>query len=247
MSGKKNLNKIIKDSINMNPEWGEVYNDLSNSEKEKMKNDMLDSLNLTDEFRVAHNLRWKYLQDIAIFHFESVLHGRGYKKLYGKKARAFAHSRVFICEYKDYTLCLKIKVLKKQCQYNLIALIKVKTDKGFCYGLLRGDEFAIDEEPLSKLPRFFTAHFFDRYQDRLGLGCGREDAIEHFLKNLTKASSAGITIENGVKVTMYLENGLGLGDFPGMLFLFKTFITHDLKNNYQKNLEKEWEERANEN
>jgi len=234
---KKAINEAIVNKINKDEDFKEFYATLSVKEKENLKERYL-SFHEFDSLICEHQ---KYspesLQKVAEELFEKEIKGRGYKKVQGKKARAYVKNRKFVYKWGDYWIgmCPK-EVSKKGYMCLWMFMMEIPTEKGRIFVDLPG--VGLEDQKTTHV--VYTAHFFDRYQERLGIEGNRNDTIMGFIKHeLNKERATGIDKDFDGNSIYDLNQGLALGKDLGKMILNKTFISKDEINSYQQRKKEE--------
>jgi len=241
MNTKKELTEAIKKTAKENENFRNLYNDLSDEEKNTFKEKFLNDLEIQNQIIKHHIFDLDKLQETVALMFKQEAYNKGFKKPRGKKARAYFLNKVSVYYLGDYGVGIKpVLYTKRGVEYCFYFLLKVPTSKGNIYVDFR-DGFkneAGDEERYRHVA--YTAHFFDRYKERLGLEGDRDDAVDEFinseLANLERGSAMS---SSGGQVTFNLAKGLGLGISTGENLLIKTFISQKEINHYQEKEKKE--------
>jgi len=234
-NSKKIVRDAIKNKLNRDEEYKEYYSSLSDKEKENLKEKYLTSFELNNSISKARPISSDQLQELGQMFLERTIKSKGYKKPHGRKASIYVKNKKFIYRYENYWIALcPTEANKKGMMCKWMFLFEVRTEKGMVYVDIPGE--GLNED----LPYIiFTAHFFDRYQERLGIEGDRYDTIEAYLRHeLAVKGPTGINREEGN--TLYnLSKGLALGTNLGNMILNKTFISGDQINSYQKKIKEE--------
>ena len=242
MNARKELTEVLKQSLNENEEFREAYNKLTDEEKDNLKNRYLEGFELHNALVKNNNKSLEDLEKVAHELLRKTLLERGYKKTYGKKAKIYTLNRVFTYKIQDYIVGLKITShFKKGYNCSFMVLLEIPTPKGRVYADLRGTEYNDNDNSLAYA--IYTAHFFDRYKERLGLTGDREAIIDKFIKEELSSIKRGSDLEQkGYKVMYNLSQGLALGVSCADGVLLKTFISNNEVNSYQKKKKEELED-----
>jgi len=241
MGSTKELNEIIKKAVQQDDNLKELYNSYTDEEKSAMKEKLIRDNELHNLITKHHVAPLDKLQEFAAMFLKEDILARGFKKHRGKKAKAYAFNKAFVYWIKDYTIGIKpVKYTKKGTEYCFYFLLEVPSDKGKIYVDFR-ESFINegDDEDDFRLV-LYTAHFFDRYKERLGLEGDRGEVVDQFIKDeLTSMKSGSGMSSEGKRVTFNLAKGLALGEYSGKNLLLKTFISEKEINSYQEKMKQE--------
>jgi len=244
MYTKKEFNENLKHILQNYPDFKEEYNKLSDEDKEILKKRHL-------EGNILHNIIMKHhtphLMDDLSTKAHELLHdyliSKGFKKSRGRKAKIYAKGKAFIFKINKYLVAIKPNAyLKKEIDCSYIFFLEISTKRGKIYVDVRsggGDHSVENDLEYSA----YTAHFFDRYQERLGLVGDRESIIKKFMSTELKAVKKGSSLEFiKDKVIYNLSKGLALGISSGSGILLKTFISNNETNSFQERKKQELDE-----
>ena len=150
-----------------------------------------------------------------------------FKNIYDKKAFALFNLKPFVRYEKqsDSWAGFIIKYYNETIKGSTIVMYEMKRPKGTIY-------FSV--EPTVNRYTIYTAHFFDRYYERL-IEPGkksfsdktREKSIMHFIKNILSLqinNDAGTIIHDNDEINIHLKGGYGAGQKVGNDFMFMTFL-----------------------
>lgn len=247
---KKSMKESLKESL-QNEDFKNKYNSLSDEEKEYIKEKYIKFCELRDCVKENHTGNIKEFERIARENLREEAYKKGFKKPEGKKAKLFFHNRVFVYKIDNYFIGVKAEeFFKKSALYSYFALLEMSTERGKLYVDFRGgndsEEYYSGNTPESLL--IYTAHFFDRYSERLNLKTKREETIHSFIKHelaTIKVGSASITQDGNTYLN--LSKGLGLcEDLTEDMLLIKTFISNNETNSYQERQKQELEDMSSE-
>jgi len=241
MSLKKELTENLKKMLNSDEEFRDSYNKLSDEEKNNIKNRFLESYKLHNLIFENHKpYRMDSLETEATEKLRNLLLAKGYKKPHGKKARLYSLNRAFIFSIDKYLVAVKpTKYDKKGAECSFLIMLGLTTERGAIYVDLRSSYSNENDLAYSA----YTAHFFDRYKERLGLEGSRESIVKIFMKKELTAVNVGSSLEyQGEKVIYNLSNGLALGIASGEGILLKTFISENEINSFQERKKQELDE-----
>jgi len=161
-----------------------------------------------------------------------------FDSLYSRKAVEFAHGKVFCRQRDDLYIFYLVEMLPKKmyCNFTHIALKRVKTNSGQMFLLYQGGKGQV----------CLTAHFFDRYaerilgtKDRSSTYAAREEAIKDWGKNYIKGHIAGVVTRLKPDRTLEIPHPKGycLGELQedDKTMVVKTFVSEDmLRSNQSK-------------
>jgi hypothetical protein len=235
---KKEVSSYIKDKLNSDEKFKEYYSKLPEDRKADIKENLAKEREIVHNFNNLNKLNKESLKRYAEEKFKEILVKRGYKKLTGAKARAFSEGKLFVSQKDGYFIGLMIFYEKKFCNYFVQYLLEVPTSLGKVYVHVSGSELHRDNVLYA-----FTAHFFDRYKERMGYEGSRDDIIKRYLKDQRETQGAAGKIE-GDDYTMYLKNGLALGESIGRIMLIKTFVSDDQTRKKQEDLKEDLKSRC---
>lgn len=241
MFTKKDINDQIKIALS-NETFKSFYNKLDDKEKEDIKKRYLEGTNLYNLIFDKHKpYRMESLESSAREQLCDLLLKKGFTKVYGKKARAYTEGKAFVFKEDDYLIAIKItEYFKKGMNCSYLFFLEIPTPKGKIYADLRkGGEFS-PENDLDYVA--YTAHFFDRYKERLNLEGDREQVVKKFMKTELESTLKGSSLEyvDGHRVIYNIKKGLALGvGFSDIGILLKTFISENEINSFQERKKEE--------
>ena len=232
---KKDLKNFMKDfaSSSKSSSMRDQYSQLSDKEKEDIKNSMVESAFIESLIAKHHN---PFLLEDINFKTQDKLYdyvlSLGYKKFNSKKAKNFILSRSFVFQVEGYYSGLKpLKFNKKDLLCRGILLLPIKTHKGMLYIDIREESNSENTGSYS----VYTGHFFDRYKERLGLSGDRDKIIRRFIKKELQLGNGANSYEFNKNSVIYnTSEGLGLGKRLTDGIILKTFISNKEINEYQK-------------
>ena len=236
---KKEITKQIKEKINSDSDFKVFYNLLSEEDKKDYKDKIVSFNEIIKQIEKHHTENLTHLDEFCVLKLEEHLKTK-YKKVYGKKARAYAHGKVFFYTYGNYYMGILPFYTKKHATYYAQHILEIPDPKGRIYVTLTNSN---EGNLLESTIDVHTSHFFDRYKERLKLEGDRESVLKHFLSCGKQLNSSPVKINDETdEVIAYMKEGLALGVTLGNLILLKTFINNDQINGFQgkhkKNLEK---------
>jgi len=244
MCTKKELNESLKQILQEDEVFREAYNKLSDEDKENIKKRHLEGIKLHNLVVANHTPHvMDDLEKEAQSQLREHLLAKGFKKVYGKKSKIYTTGRSFVFRVGKYLVAIKPnQYFKKGMNCSYLILLEISTERGKVYVDLRdGGNFCTKEDDL--MFAAYTAHFFDRYEERLGLEGGREDIVKKFMRTELKAIKKGSSLEyEHEKVIYNLSNGLALGTTSGNGILLKTFISENEINSFQERKKQELDE-----
>jgi len=234
---KKAINEAIIKKINKDEDFKDFYSTLSDKEKENLKERYLtyhEFDKLIDENQLYST---QTLQKAGEELFESEIKAKGYKKVQGKKAKAYAVNRKFVFKWKNYWIGMCPKAASKKGYMCLwLFIMEIPTEKGRVFIDLPSEEF--EEQRTTHV--VYTAHFFERYKERLGIKGDRDATVSAFISHeLNKREATGIDKDFDGNSIYDLNQGLALGTDLGKMILNKTFISKDEINSYQQRKKEE--------
>jgi len=157
----------------------------------------------------------------------SVAKNQGYTSTYSKKAKLFLKNKAFCCEWKNGILIYKLvdSFLRKdgiteEIRTLGIHLLSISTNNGIIYVTKTNSHIIC-----------WTAHFFDRYSERINKQLSRNDSIKEYMKNQLIHGNLidSDNIKNGV-IRYFCKDGIALGETNGQIVLYKTFVSNDMFN-----------------
>lgn len=227
---KKELNRQIKEKINLDSTFREYYNSLTEEEKELFKEKIHKHSEIVCSIKENFKTSLEEIDQSCLFELMAHLKNKGYTKTHGKKASSYATGRTFVYRIDNLHIGFIPYATKKGYHFYTMYLLEVPSNKGKIYAVLTtANVNDLINEPII----VYTAHFFDRYQERLGLpSSSRDKTIEHFIKK-SHTLEVGSRSE-GTRSMMYLEDGLALGEIIDNILLNKTFISDEEINSFQE-------------
>ena len=154
-----------------------------------------------------------------------------FKNIHGKKAAEFMNNRPFVFKRDNYHVMYTAVYDKQFGGYKqaIAVLFHVNTSKGSVYVLT----------PKPGKYDCYTAHYFDRYAERMGLAKNifestknRDEVIKQWASKFIISMRSFVDIvkdKHGVETVYdYHPDGMGLGVFDQDNVIFKTFISNDM-------------------
>lgn len=194
----------------------------------------IDLLNLKKQLSTVHIMGEKSLQDISYNKLIGIAKEKGFKDIRSKKAIEFMTGRAFVTKTTEaYVVYMASEILQHGFHTKIMAIYSKKTPNGTVY--------------FSYLPESgymcWTAHFFDRYDERVTGKGKREKAIRSFLKDFVMGGWLEDTNkfnraerQRKGSVAVYFGTGAMLGnrDAENGITLWKTFVSKDMLRDDQK-------------
>lgn len=225
MSIKRRVQDILKRLIKDNEE---LYTGYSEEDKEILREHIKANILFNDGLEKHQKELWRFesIADRAVDEAEYEMREK-FKKPWSVKGKIWLDKKIFRYREDNLLFCSKINMMKnnKGINSNSLVLAEIKTEMGFIYYLAS-----------CKGKVIFTAHFFDRYIERLKLNVSRNEALFMFLENRMRSSEQGImAVSKDNDCTASFKEGIGLGrSYLDTLTIIKTFITKEQANKHQK-------------
>ena len=243
---KKSMMDSLKESLK-DESFKNKYNSLTDEEKTLLKERYILYNELCECIKKNHTSTLGFLEKIARENLREEAFKKGFNKPEGKKAKLYFQKRVFVYKVDNYFVGIKVEeFFKKGAVYQYFIILEMTTERGNLYVDFRGgnsdDGYYYNQTDGSLL--LYTAHFFDRYSERLSLNTSREDTIKSFINHelsTIRVGSASITQKDNTYLN--LTKGLGLcEEITDQMLLIKTFISANEINTYQEKQKKELED-----
>ena len=217
--------ELVKHRLDTDNEFKKYYNSLSEEEKKEIKELLLSHNELRECIRESYEGD-TYIRKSIRELFEKEIKNRGQKSIFSKKAKIYARSKIFCYKLDNkHFIAVKFYPKKKSLDFEINRVAEVSSPKGNLY--------ITESSPRT----VFTAHFFDRYSERLNIQGNRDSAVFSFLIENWDESS-GTAIDPQGNATTLIGKGLGLGDMVVDVVFLKTYISEEQINKYQHTLRK---------
>ena len=168
-------------------------------------------------------------KDLALTKIEMIVKNKGYSSKHSKKAIDYMLNNSFNTEVSGGTYFFKVaEVGKKDALFFDLFVFPIKTKNGTVYVT---DVTSKNDDKVYKTYNCFTAHFFDRYSQRMH-NTTRAQSIKEVFKNIMKNNALSSQYKASCKI--YFTNGLGLGNtyiddnLKIKIDLYKTYISNDM-------------------
>lgn len=176
---------------------------------------------------------------------EDICKNKGFKSLLSKKAIAFFKDKVFTSELKDGSL-VSYKCFIKDKKFLTFSsiLYSIKTSGGIVYVLpnFQGDYQTYQSSFFTGDFTCWTAHFFDRYNERMSLEFKngiRKRTIKSFIQECL-AKNLALEYErkekDGTDIYSFCGDGLMCGEIAENIVLNITFLSEEMLNEKQKKI-----------
>jgi len=226
-------NELIKERLK-DDFFKEFYQGLGEDEKNEVRNKIITQKELKDAISECNNHSAQILQDVAGGMLRDEILAKGFKRVYSKKAKLFATSKIFtykICD--NYFVAVKAVPNKKVLDIHVKVILEIPTHKGKLYYTLNNT---------SASQTLITGHFFDRYKERLNLEGTRDEIVTRYLSDTML--EAGLMLLDHEQDCVYcpMGTGLALGTLLYDVYLLKTYISEKQLNGFQKKIIRQMEQ-----